>query len=62
MEEHLDLSKLDYLEEINSSTFQGTQLTSVTLPPKCRYHYTAFPAGCQVTGGIEYGRPSASQK
>ncbi|MBD5423335.1 MAG: leucine-rich repeat domain-containing protein [Mycoplasma sp.] len=62
LEEHLDLSKLEYLEEIDSFAFQNTQLTSVTLPPKCRYHYTAFPASCKITGGIEYGRPSASEK
>ncbi|MBD5423328.1 MAG: leucine-rich repeat domain-containing protein [Mycoplasma sp.] len=59
LEGHLDLSKLEFLESIDSFAFQNTKLTSVNLPSKCRYDYTAFPAGCQVIGGIEYGRPSA---
>ncbi|MBD5423498.1 MAG: leucine-rich repeat domain-containing protein [Mycoplasma sp.] len=62
LEGHLDLSKLEFLDRIDSFAFQNTKLTSVNLPPKCRYDYTAFPAGCQVIGGEEYGRPSASEK
>ena len=43
----------DSVTYIDDFAFASTQLTQVELPPNCKYKSNAFPANCNVIGGIK---------
>ncbi len=39
----------DSVIQISSGAFEGTQITSVSIPENCRYKASSFPPGCKIT-------------